>query len=187
MEERDYFRVCSTCKSPIQFGEQYYSCSVSTCNKKTTAMFFCSVPCWDAHLPVARHRDAWAEVEKAPSREEWQKEQASTGEEKTRRRVVSSAASRTGNAPGSESAGSANEQDLVQDNLPKDVLVVMSKLKNYIKARSGLNTSDGVSDPLSEQLRKMCDAAIRSARANGRKTVLARDIEAGLHGGTAQD
>lgn len=63
------------------------------------------------------------------------------------------------------------------EELPKDVLVVVSKLKAYIKARSGMNTSDNVTDVLSNQIRKLCDAAIEVAQADGRKTVLDRDFK----------
>ena len=81
----------------------------------------------------------------------------------------------------------ADQEDDATGDLPSDVLVVMSKLKAYIKARSGLRTSDGVSDPLSEHLRKICAAAIRSAAKNERTTVLGRDIEAALRGESASE
>ena len=61
--------------------------------------------------------------------------------------------------------------------VPEEVLVVVSKLKAYVKARSGMNTSDGVTDVLSAKLRRLCDAAIEVARADGRKTVLDRDFK----------
>ena len=67
-------------------------------------------------------------------------------------------------------------QSAAQD-LPEDVLVVVSKLKAYVKARSGMNTSDGVVDVLSTKLRRLCDAAIEVAQADGRKTVLDRDFK----------
>lgn len=51
---------CSMCKKPIEMGQRYYRCSVSTCNARRTRLYFCSVACWDAHLPEARHRDAGA-------------------------------------------------------------------------------------------------------------------------------
>jgi len=63
------------------------------------------------------------------------------------------------------------------DPIEDDVLVVMSKLKNYVRARSGYNTSDRVAGPLSEALRVLCDRAIDKARAEGRKTVLDRDFD----------
>ena len=60
----------------------------------------------------------------------------------------------------------------------KDVLVVVSKLKAYVKARSGMSTSDGAVDVLSAHLRKLCDQAIAHAGTAGRKTVMDRDFEA---------
>ena len=57
-----------------------------------------------------------------------------------------------------------------------EVLIVVSKLKKYIKARSGMNTSDKVAAVLSEQLREACREAIRLATADGRRTVLERDF-----------
>lgn len=64
--EEKVFRVCSICRKPIGFDRVYYVCNVSTCNRARMALFFCSVPCWDAHLPGARHRDAWAEERRSP-------------------------------------------------------------------------------------------------------------------------
>lgn len=58
------------------------------------------------------------------------------------------------------------------------VLVVISKVKAYIRAKSGMNTSDGIVPVLSERVRKLCDEAIESAKADGRKTVLERDVKA---------
>ena len=67
-------------------------------------------------------------------------------------------------------------QAAAQD-VPEDVLVVVSKLKAYVKARSGMNTSDGVVEVLSAKIRRLCDAAIEVAQADGRKTVLDRDFK----------
>jgi len=64
-----------------------------------------------------------------------------------------------------------------EDDLPKDVLIVISKLKTYVRARSGMNTSDGVVSVLSDHLRKLCAEAIRNAARDGRKTVMERDFE----------
>src|SRR5262245_59405430 len=79
-DDAKYFRVCSTCRKPIDFSSRYYQCSVSTCNRARTALYFCSVPCWDAHVPEARHRDAWAEETRAPTREAWLEEQRAAEE-----------------------------------------------------------------------------------------------------------
>jgi hypothetical protein len=75
-EAPPHYKLCSECKQPIAFSADYYRCSVSTCNRKRTGMFFCSVSCWDAHVPMMRHRDAWAEKTKAPTREQYMAELA---------------------------------------------------------------------------------------------------------------
>jgi len=58
-----------------------------------------------------------------------------------------------------------------------ETLVVASKLKNYIRAKSGMNTSAAVIDVLSNKLRRMCDEAVERAKQDGRKTVMDRDFE----------
>jgi len=62
------------------------------------------------------------------------------------------------------------------EEVPKEVLVVISKVKAYIRAKSSMNTSDAVTEALSELVRSTCDQAIERARSEGRKTVMARDI-----------
>jgi histone H3/H4 len=57
-----------------------------------------------------------------------------------------------------------------------EVLVVASKVKVYIKEKGDMKTSSSVLSALSERIRTMCDEAIESARSDGRKTVLDRDI-----------
>ena len=158
----DQFKVCSTCRRPIPFGANYYQCSVSTCQRGKTSLFFCSVECWDAHLPMMRHREAWAEAVRAPTREEWALQQADETA-----RAAKSVEERTVN-DGNETNAPA---------VGGEVLIVVSKLKAYIKAKSGMNTSDGIVAVLSEQVRAIADRAIESARADGRKTVLDRDVK----------
>jgi histone H3/H4 len=58
-----------------------------------------------------------------------------------------------------------------------DTLVVASKLKAYIREKSGMNTSAAVVDVLSTKLRRLCDQAIERAKSDGRKTVMDRDFE----------
>jgi hypothetical protein len=152
MNDPASWRRCSACKNPIAFGATYWTCSVSTCNQTRTALAFCTVSCWDAHLPVARHREAWAEERSAPARAE------PVGIGKQRRLV----------RPG----GSAAPAPVGAD----DVLIVASRLKDYIRAKSGYNTSDRVLGPLSVIVRRIADEAIRNAQREGRRTVLDRDI-----------
>ena len=161
-----HYKLCSECKKPIAFSADFYRCSVSTCNRKRTGLFFCSVSCWDAHVPMMRHRDAWAEKAVAPSRESYLAELEADAEEEEQAKMAEEA-DKTRRIVG-----------LSEDGLPKDVLVVVSKLKAYVKARSGMSTSDGAMEVLSKHLRQLCDEAIRHAGTAGRKTVMDRDFEA---------
>lgn len=61
-----------------------------------------------------------------------------------------------------------------------EVLVVASKLKNYIKGKSGMNTSAAVMEALSGRIRELCDQAIDNAKREGRKTVMDRDFGVGV-------
>ncbi len=59
----------------------------------------------------------------------------------------------------------------------KDVLVVVSKLKKYIRSKYGMNTSGNVADILSDNIRAMCNKAAEHAQNDGRKTIMSRDFE----------
>ncbi|HFD92845.1 MAG TPA: hypothetical protein ENJ22_06105 [Gammaproteobacteria bacterium] len=61
-------------------------------------------------------------------------------------------------------------------NEEKETLVVASKLKNYIRSKSGMNTSANVIGVISDKVREMCDQAIENARNDKRKTVKDRDF-----------
>jgi hypothetical protein len=65
---------------------------------------------------------------------------------------------------------------------PREVLVVISKLKGYIRACSGMHTSDAVIEVLSDHLRRLCDRAVESAKNDGRKTVMDRDFSQAIQG-----
>ena len=176
-EDRAYYRLCSSCKRELIFGGRYYSCSVSTCNRAKDPLTFCSLPCFEAHVPVIRHREAWAEEQKAPSREQWlasEQEARAKAEAEARTPAASPRAERR--IIGQEPPRAAGPIELSDQGLPRDVLIVVSKLKAYIRARSGMNTSDGAMDVLSDIVREVADKAIQKAAAEGRKTVLDRDF-----------
>ena len=148
----DPWKRCSVCKKDILHEEKYYVCSVSTCNHKRTGLVFCSVDCWDCHLPVARHRsDAGAIEEKAPGREE----------RAPRRMIVQqeTVAPRASNEP-----------------LPTDILVVASKVKKYIRDRSGMNTSASTMEALTRCVIALCEKGMEKAAQAERMTVMDRDI-----------
>jgi len=178
------WRRCSSCRSEIGFGEIHWVCSVSTCARVAKAgLFFCSVGCWEAHLPTMRHREAWAVEARSPSEAEWRasadREEAAPAararpvlaravapvRSDLRRQVVA--------APAPARAHSSGE---------RDVLVVVSKLKKYVKDTSGMNTSDTAIPVLSDHLRRLCDLAAEKAREDGRKTIMDRDFSAILRG-----
>lgn len=169
------------CKVGIGFEAEYFICSVSTCNRKRTGLFFCSLACFEAHLPTARHRDAWAERQRSPSaaaaraeREAEAREAASEGEGTSVEAPAAAAARRIVVPASSLHAGSEQQED--PGDSGADVLIVVSKLKKYVRERSGMNTSDGVVAPLSDHLRELCREAIRQAGQEGRRTVLDRDF-----------
>ena len=166
MSDAAAWKRCSTCKKPIAFGSGYFTCNVSTCNRKGTDFTFCSVACWDAHVPVMRHRDAWADEAMAPTAAEWAREQ----EHEPRRIVVA------GEPTSTTATGRADDR---RGTAPREVLIVVSKLKHYIRETAAMNTSYDVIEVLSDRVRRLCDAAVAEARAAGRKTVMARDFGRG--------
>jgi hypothetical protein len=113
---------------------------------------------------MMRHREAWAEPEKAPSKEEYDREQAAFLLRETSKKEHGMSDESNQQPPAGEA--------------PRDVLVVVSKLKAYIKSKSGMNTSDGVISVISDQIRKLCDQAAANAQRDGRKTVMDRDFQA---------
>lgn len=58
-----------------------------------------------------------------------------------------------------------------------EVLVVTSKVKKLIKEKGGMNTSGETIDVLSKAVEQLCAKGIEAAKADGRKTVMARDIQ----------
>lgn len=57
-----------------------------------------------------------------------------------------------------------------------EALVVTSKVKKYIKEKGNCNTSAETIDILSKAVEALCQKGIEMAKADGRKTVMARDI-----------
>jgi histone H3/H4 len=190
---------CTECRTDIPYGGRHYLCSVSTCKRSKMRLVFCSVVCWDSHLSTVRHREAWAEDAVAPTKEAWARELAEQGEAPrkdtppqgvrppapTAAPIVRSASPVGAPAPavrrvvGDASpavAASLEGNVKLSDVTDKDILIVVSKMKKYIKDRSGFNCSDAVADMLSEHVRAICDDSIRAAARDERKTVLDRDV-----------
>jgi hypothetical protein len=160
------WRKCSVCKKSIGFKSKYFICSVSTCNGQRTGYIFCSIPCFEVHLPGAKHRDAGAIEKLSPTEAEAKSAEA-----------AASAPAQSNSTPKRIIASQTNSGASVKANVPREVLVVVSKVKDYIRARSEFNTSDAIMPILSDLLRRICDDAIDAARSEGRKTVLDRDFK----------
>ena len=138
------------------------------------------------HVPMMGHRDPWAEEQTAPTQEQASAEAAKQIEAARRQEQRRDREESTGDSPRRRYVAGQKPPsfeipplELSVDDIPDDVLVVVSKLKNYIRARSGMNTSATVNDPLSELIRRACDRAIQRAHADGRKTVMDRDFDRG--------
>ena len=153
--EQTYWRKCGSCRKEIGFNTIYQVCSVSSCSKTV----FCSVNCWDQHNPIMNHKAAWAEENRSPSREN-----AVPEAEAAPRRVIVSPKT----AAGENISSSHHEQE---------ILIVASKLKQYVKDKYDMNTAASVMDSLSNQVRRITDRAIDKAKREGRKTLMDRDFE----------
>ena len=57
-----------------------------------------------------------------------------------------------------------------------DSLVVTSKVKKFIKEKGGFNTSAETIEVLSKAVERLCQKGFDSAKSDGRKTVMDRDI-----------
>ena len=196
--DNDVWMLCSACRKHIRFGSTHWVCSVSTCNRDRTRLVFCSVACWDSHVATLHHRDAWAVEALAPSRQETREVRDGPARQQQQpapaaRPPVPAAPSQPAPvarpslmtaapapAPAQSAAGSvtahAGGPALSNHFAHDDVLIVVSKVKKYIRDRSGMNTSDAVAEALGAHVRKVCDDAIRNAGRDGRKTVLDRDV-----------
>ncbi len=157
---QNFWKKCSSCKKPISLNSKYYECSVSTCTGERTGYVFCSIPCFEVHLPGARHRSAGAVEKKSPMT-------VSPVNEAPKRIIVQNSATST----------TAPNTQLKKSSMENEVLVVVSKMKQYIKDVSDMNTSEDVNQVISHMIRIQLDRAIEQARREGRKTVMARDFK----------
>ena len=105
------------------------------------------------------HKSSWAEENRSPRKENYRPEEDSNAP----KRIL------VNNRPAESSAvGEANEED---------ILIVASKLKQYVKDKYDMNTSANVMEALSHIVRRQTDRAIARAKSEGRKTLMDRDFE----------
>ena len=149
------WKRCSSCKKPIPVGGRYYSCSVSTCNRVRDPKVFCSMGCFDAHLPVMNHRTAYFEEDGA----------------------LQPAGERTDAQP----AAAATTLDGPRPRAPPRPTA--TPMRSWSSPRASrtirperMNTSSDVLPVLSDHLRLLALEAIEAAREDGRRTVKGRDV-----------
>jgi hypothetical protein len=107
------------------------------------------------------HKSSWAEENRSPKKENYQPEEDGNA---PRRILVTNRTSESS----SSASGAANEED---------ILIVASKLKQYVKDKYDMNTSANVMEALSRIVRRQTDRAIDRAKSEGRKTLMDRDFE----------
>ena len=153
---QSFWRKCIVCKKEINFSTKYYKCSVTSCDKKRAPAQFCTVECWDVHRSIMSHKSAGADEYISPTKAEWERLEQNEPKVRLIKEVSIS-----------ESKGEFSSDD---------ILVVVSKLKAYVKDSSDLNTSADVMPELSNIIRSICDKAVENAKRDGRKTLMARDF-----------
>lgn len=153
-EVNNYWRKCGSCKKEIGYNVIYQVCNVSSCRK----LIFCSVDCWNLHNPVMNHKSSWAEENRSPRKEEIVSE---NDDSIAPRRILVQTKSSSIN----------------QSNDAHEILIVASKLKQYIKDKYDMNTAANVMEALSRDVRRLTDQAVLKAKSEGRKTVMDRDYE----------
>jgi hypothetical protein len=156
MSTENEWKKCSACKKAIPYNSRYYTCSVSSCNTSRTNYIFCSVPCFDHHIPKERHKSAGAIDNMSP------KKPGSTEQNLGARRIIPNQKSNPSNK---------------QISRGGDVLIIASRLKEFILAQSEYSTSASVMDVLSDHVRLIAMQAIDNARSAGRKTVMEQDLK----------
>ena len=101
------------------------------------------------------HKSSWAEEKRSPNKSEAVSE-------------VSDAPRRVIVTP---------KQTISEAHGTHEILIVASKLKQYIKDKYDMNTAASVMDVLSNNVRRMTDRAAERARSEGRKTIMDRDFD----------
>ena len=132
-------------------------------------------------MPLYNHRESWALEQRAPKVKDAEEENESSPSASVQssprpRKDLSEREKFIQGIGNDTSDDNEREMTMTDGNAEKEVLIVASKLKNYIRAKSGMNTSSAVTDVLSDKVRELCDQAIEAAKRDGRKTVMDRDF-----------
>ena len=159
---------CSACKNPIPFNATHWVCSVSTCNRARTRLVFCTVVVLgqprrrraaprcvgrrDARADdggVGRASSPRARRARAPPRGPPPPQRATRGRPPSSSGDASQPTAVAGAIAASSSSPTVGRRVHLQlADVERDMLIVVSKMKKYIKDRSGMNCSDAVADVL---------------------------------------
>ncbi len=153
---QSFWRRCGSCKKEIPYNSEYQACGVSGCQK----FAYCSIDCWSLHNSIMNHKSGWCEDRVSP------KSDANDIQSTPVKRIIVSNAK-----PQESSLGQmkSSEND-------SEILIVASKLKQYIKDKHDLNTSADVMEALSSIVRRLTDQAVIKAKSDNRKTLMKRDF-----------
>ena len=177
MPER--WRRCSACKSDIALDALYWVCSVSTCNRKRTGLVFCTVDCWEIHLPTERHREAWAVEKRAPKTAEPPDTAANPASPRSTKTPSSRSAKRSSAPPPSSSVRNSEAASTPRN---EEILVVASKLKAYVRGALGLQYfGSGAARPVgrtAQDLRRSDSQCARGGTSDGARSRCATRLAA---------
>lgn len=148
--EQNFWRRCGSCKKEIHYNSPYQVCGNSSCQK----FAYCSIDCWSLHNSIMNHKNGWSEDRVSPKKET----------EGNKRLII---------IPKSQNTKNEIENKTESEN---EILIVASKLKQYVKDKHELNTAADVMDILSQKVRRLTDQASLKAKSEGRKTLLDRDF-----------
>jgi LytS/YehU family sensor histidine kinase len=109
------------------------------------------------------HKNSWAEENRSPKKENYIPELIVAENTTPTKRILI------------QSRPAINSNSHTYDS--SEILIVASKLKQYIKDKYDMNTSANVMEILSNDVRRLTDKAVEKARSEGRKTLMDRDYE----------
>jgi len=178
-----FWSKCSSCKKEIGYSSRYYVCSVSSCNTKRTGYRFCSVSCFETHVPGARHKNAGAVEEQSPVKSQpspqWSASPVQKSEAPKKPIVQQSAQETPRPSTGVKrrivSGSQGNPRRVTTES--DEILIIASRFKEFMKTQSDLNCSQAVMTALSNHVRMIAMQAADNARDQGRKTLMEYDFE----------
>lgn len=120
------------------------------------------------HIPTMKHRSSSAVERRSPTLAAYQREKEQEAEKAARNAEAHQRAPKTRKTTQASGGGSLGTKE--------EVLIVASRLKDYVLEKYGLRVSANVVDVLSDRVRHLADEATTRAGFDGRKTIKDRDV-----------